>query len=111
MTQPKLTKRQSEVLFWIQKGASNKHIAKRIGISESTIKAHVTKIMEKYGIRSRVQLALNTTGGQKIEFLPIQLEQKPVGWVQLINGDLAGFMSGKKAPGENWKPVYLKLEE
>lgn len=55
----KLTARQSQVLELIQqRGASNKVIARALGISESTVKLHVTEILKKYGVRNRTQLAL-----------------------------------------------------
>ena len=39
----KLTKRQQEVLTWVQRGASNKQIGKNLNITESTVKIHVSK--------------------------------------------------------------------
>jgi DNA-binding NarL/FixJ family response regulator len=61
-TKPKsieLTHRQQQVLKLIQeRGASNKVIAKSLGITESTVKLHVTEIFKKYGVRNRTQLAV-----------------------------------------------------
>jgi DNA-binding CsgD family transcriptional regulator len=55
----RLTPRQAEVLELIQKrGASNKVIARSLGIAESTVKLHVSEIFKKYGVRNRTQLAL-----------------------------------------------------
>lgn len=54
-----LTSRQTQVLRLIKdRGASNKVIAKALGISESTVKLHVAGIFKKYGVRSRTQLAV-----------------------------------------------------
>jgi DNA-binding NarL/FixJ family response regulator len=54
-----LTPRQSQILRLIkERGASNKTIAKALGISESTVKLHVTQIFKKYGVRNRTQLAV-----------------------------------------------------
>lgn len=54
-----LTARQNQVLTLIkERGASNKVIAKALGITESTVKLHVTMIFKKYGVRNRTQLAL-----------------------------------------------------
>lgn len=54
-----LTHRQQEVLELIaNRGLSNKQIAKVLGISESTVKIHVSAIMKAYCVRNRTQLAL-----------------------------------------------------
>jgi DNA-binding NarL/FixJ family response regulator len=53
-----LTPREREVLALIATGASNKHIAVQLHLSEETVKHHVTKIFEKTGQSSRVELAL-----------------------------------------------------
>lgn len=56
-----LTARQEQVLsLIISRGASNKVIARILKISESTVKLHITKILKKYGLRNRTQLALFT---------------------------------------------------
>lgn len=57
-----LTHRQQQVLELIQtRGASNKAIAKMLGISESTVKLHVTGILKKKGVQTRTQLAVFST--------------------------------------------------
>ena len=54
-----LTPRQTDVLKLIkERGASNKAIARTLGISESTVKLHITEIFKKYGVRNRTQLAV-----------------------------------------------------
>lgn len=54
-----LTHRQKEVLELIaNRGLSNKQIARVLGISESTVKIHVSAIMKAYCVRNRTQLAL-----------------------------------------------------
>jgi DNA-binding NarL/FixJ family response regulator len=54
-----LTPRQAQIFKMIkERGASNKAIAKALGISESTVKLHVTEIFKKYGVRNRTQLAV-----------------------------------------------------
>jgi DNA-binding NarL/FixJ family response regulator len=54
-----LTMRQSQVLQIIQdRGASNKVIAKMLGITESTVKLHISAILKKYGVKNRTQLAV-----------------------------------------------------
>lgn len=55
----KLTERQSQILHLVQdRGASNKTIAKILGITESTVKLHIGAVLKKYGVRNRTQLAL-----------------------------------------------------
>jgi two-component system, NarL family, nitrate/nitrite response regulator NarL len=53
-----LTPRELQVLALIATGGSNKYIALQLGVSEETIKHHVTNIFEKTGQSSRVELAL-----------------------------------------------------
>ncbi len=51
-----LTRRQLEVLGLIRIGLSNKEIARRLNISEATVKAHVTVILKSHGVSSRTKL-------------------------------------------------------
>lgn len=54
-----LTPRQRQIYTLIvEKGASNKAIGRMLGISESTVKLHMTSILKKYGVRNRTQLAV-----------------------------------------------------
>ncbi len=52
------TKREHEVLTGIFKGMSNKEIAYRLKVDESTVKRHTHNIYEKVGVHSRVELVL-----------------------------------------------------
>jgi FixJ family two-component response regulator len=52
----RLTPREREVLNKIMEGLLNKEIAYELGISERTIKAHRSQIMEKMGTKSIVHL-------------------------------------------------------
>lgn len=54
----KLTGREKEVAHIVAAGSSNKEIARQLGITERTVKSHITTILEKLGIRDRLQLAL-----------------------------------------------------
>jgi DNA-binding CsgD family transcriptional regulator len=104
----KLTKRQSEVFYWLQQGASNKDICQRLNITDATVKAHAGAIMKKYGVRNRMQLILSTTKGQAVNFIPIEIEQEPVLWIQKFGNTLTGI-STKAIDG--WTPVYGKLQK
>lgn len=53
-----LTEREREVAGAVAGGASNKEIARQLGITERTVKAHVGAVLEKLGVRDRLQLAL-----------------------------------------------------
>lgn len=53
-----LTPREREIAACVAEGASNKTIAKRLNVSDVTVKAHLTTIFHKLGISGRVQLAL-----------------------------------------------------
>ena len=48
-----LTQREEEVLSALGEGSSNKRIAQRLGISERTVKAHLTNIYQKLGVETR----------------------------------------------------------
>jgi len=53
-----LTPMQLKVLLAVLDGQLNKQIAHNLGISEATVKAHMTAIMRKLDVRSRTQAAL-----------------------------------------------------
>ncbi len=53
-----LTLRQRRVLELLSSGQSNKSIARVLGISEITVKAHVSAILRKLGVANRVQAGL-----------------------------------------------------
>jgi NarL family two-component system response regulator YdfI len=50
-----LSRREAQVLALLAEGAANKEIARRLGISERTVKAHVTSIFNKLGASSRAE--------------------------------------------------------
>ena len=56
-----LSSQQRRVLEMISAGKANKIIAYELSISESTVKAHVTAILRKLNLRSRIQAALYAT--------------------------------------------------
>ncbi|WP_266169097.1 response regulator transcription factor [Dyella subtropica] len=54
----RLTEQQYRVLTLLGEGLLNKQIADRLSIQERTVKAHVTAIFEKLGVRNRTQASL-----------------------------------------------------
>ena len=53
-----LTSREREVLAELTKGRSNREIARALGVSEKTVKAHVSSVLAKLGVQDRTQAAL-----------------------------------------------------
>ena len=56
-----LSPREQEILRGIARGASNKAIAKELGIAETTVKIHVQHVLRKLDVASRVQAAVIAT--------------------------------------------------
>jgi DNA-binding NarL/FixJ family response regulator len=55
---PQLTAREREVLELVGQGLANKQIARRLGIAERTVKAHLTSVFQTLGVGDRTQAAL-----------------------------------------------------
>lgn len=53
-----LSAREREVLRLVAQGLANKQIARRLGISERTVKAHLTNVFSALGVSDRTQAAL-----------------------------------------------------
>jgi two-component system nitrate/nitrite response regulator NarL len=53
-----LSSRQRQIFDLVVVGQSNKEIARTLGLSESTVKIHITKLFEKLGVRNRSAVAL-----------------------------------------------------
>lgn len=56
-TRKGLTRRQNEILELVRQGASNRHIAESLGISEGTVKLHVSAILKRLKVRNRTEAA------------------------------------------------------
>jgi DNA-binding NarL/FixJ family response regulator len=53
-----LSEREREVLAMVARGLPNKLIARELGISEKTVKAHLTRIFHRLGVTDRTQAAI-----------------------------------------------------
>lgn len=53
-----LTDREREVLLLLATGEQNRILARELGISERTVRAHITNLTRKLGVRSRMEAAL-----------------------------------------------------
>lgn len=56
-----LTPQQVRVLMMLAEGLLNKQIAHALGVSEATVKAHVSAILQKLGVESRTQAVIAVT--------------------------------------------------
>jgi len=57
-----LSVRQGEILALVLQGLPNKRIAQRFGLSESTVKEHMTAILQRLGARTRVEAITQLRG-------------------------------------------------
>jgi DNA-binding NarL/FixJ family response regulator len=57
-----LSVREIQVARLVAGGGSNKEIARQLAITERTVKAHLSAIFEKLGVRDRLQLSLKVNG-------------------------------------------------
>jgi DNA-binding NarL/FixJ family response regulator len=53
-----LTKREYEVFLLLGEGFDNRKISRSLGVGERTVKLHVTRILRKLGLESRLQAGL-----------------------------------------------------
>ncbi|MDM7941390.1 MAG: response regulator transcription factor [Hydrogenophaga sp.] len=57
-----LTPRQGEILALVLRGLPNKRIAHTLDVSESTVKEHLTGILERLGVKTRVEILTHLRG-------------------------------------------------
>ena len=54
----RLTRRERDVFHYLCKGGTNKEIAQTLGIEEKTVRAHLTEIYRKLGVKNRTEAIL-----------------------------------------------------
>ncbi|TLD68244.1 response regulator transcription factor [Phragmitibacter flavus] len=54
-TGPTITPREREIIALVAQGSANKEIGAQLGISEDTVKQHVSRILQKLGVKDRAQ--------------------------------------------------------
>lgn len=57
-----LSPREREVLVLLTQGCTDVQLARRLGLSLSTVRTHLCRIRDKLGVRTRLQLAMLATG-------------------------------------------------
>jgi two-component system, NarL family, nitrate/nitrite response regulator NarL len=61
-----LSARQHEVIAFVCDGLSNSEIARKLGVTEGTVKIHLHAIYEKLGVRSRMELMIALADRSKL---------------------------------------------
>ena len=59
-----LTKREQQVVAVLLEGRSNREIARRLGITEGTVKIHLHNVFQKTGVIRRVALITKVMAGR-----------------------------------------------
>lgn len=62
-----ITRRESDVVALLVKGLTNKQIGRELGISDHTVRDHISAILKKTNTSSRVELAVLTAGKLQLE--------------------------------------------
>ena len=65
MLEDQLSRREREIFRQAATGLANKELAARFAIGEATVKAHLTRIFQKLGVRGRSELAAVFHGGDR----------------------------------------------
>jgi DNA-binding NarL/FixJ family response regulator len=77
-----LTGREMEILDCIARGHSNKEAARRLNISDQTVKNHITSILRKLAVNDRTQAVVYAARHGWIKFLPNGEQQGQI-WTEL----------------------------
>lgn len=65
-----LTKRELEVLFFLNQGYSNAKIGEALFVSEGTVKKHISNLLGKLGLENRMEAGLfSSRNSEKLELM------------------------------------------
>lgn len=64
----RLTAREADVVVELANGQSNAEIARKLCLSEATVKTHLGKVMDKWGVRDRVQVLVRAARAGLVQF-------------------------------------------
>jgi two-component system nitrate/nitrite response regulator NarL len=59
---PRLSGREQNVLHLLAEGLSNRAIARQLGLSEATVKGHVSRVLDKLNASSRLEAVVRAIG-------------------------------------------------
>jgi len=59
---PRLSGREQDVLHLLAEGRSNRAIARQLGLSEATVKGHVSRVLDKLNASSRLEAVVRAIG-------------------------------------------------
>lgn len=62
-----LTKREKEIFCLLTKNKSTKQIAEELCISEKTVRNHISNVIQKLGVESRIQAVLELIKMKEID--------------------------------------------
>ena len=62
-----LTKREREVFLLLVNGSTTKEIALKLGISEKTVRNHISNVMQKLGVKGRASAVVELLNLNEIE--------------------------------------------
>lgn len=74
---PSLTRKETEVLMMVSKGASNLQIANELGITQNTVKGHLYQVYKKLKVSNRVQASLWASDHLPSEGSALDVQQNP----------------------------------
>jgi len=110
-TKLNITKKEKDVLVWVQRALSNKQIAREMHLAESTIKMHVGNLIRKYGVQNRTQLSAFSLQGKSVDlnaYLPKDLESNPVYWALRKGEKILAISFQKAQPSPDWEGAYIR---
>ena len=68
---PRMTKREQEVYSRVLEAKANKQIASELNLSERTVKFHVSQLLAKFSVGSRLELYRAVTNAENIKTMPL----------------------------------------